>query len=122
MLNAFNVAVLRVEVPAYALHGLTSGPGGVADVASPVRDLARYQVAVQVFFERTATTADVHRAWRAGGAVGAVGGPPVSGGPVVSAVEGPVTTVVEDSLVGRVEALPRVDFVRAEAFVCATPL
>ena len=119
VLHAFHVAVLRVEVPAHALHRLTSGPGGVADVAYPVRHPDRHDVAVQVFFDRPVTTADVDRAWKAGGAVG---GPSVASGPVVSVVEGPASITVADSLVRRVEALPRVDFVRAWAFACATPI
>ena len=115
VVHAFAVAVLRVEVPARALYALTAGPDRVAETASPVRRPARHDAAVQVVFRRPVTTDDVDRAWRAGGAVG---GPPVGPGPVVSAVERPVTLAVADSLVGRVEALPAVDFVRAEAVVC----
>ena len=119
VLYAFHVAVLRVEVPARALYDLTTGPGRVADVAYPVRHPARHDVAVQVFFDRPATTADVDRVWRAGGAGGS---PRAVSGPVVLAVEGPVAGTVADSLVQRVEAIPGVDFVRAMAFACATPV
>ena len=114
---AFNVAVLRVEVPARALHTLTTGADRIAETASPVRHLARHNVVVQVFFERPATTADVDRVWRAGGAVGSAW---TVSGPAVSAVEGPVSIVVADSLVRRVEGAPRVEFVRAQAVACVT--
>lgn len=118
VLHAFNVAALRVEVPAEGLLSLATGPDGIAHAAYPVRDRDRHHVRVQVFFDRPATSADVRRVDQAGGSVRA-GLPPL---PLLSEVETPFSITVADSLLARVEAVPGVASVRAEAVACVTLL
>ena len=110
VLYKFRVALLRAELDTGAVRALVAGPTAVANAAWAVHDTSKIDADVQIFYKRAITEGNKADLRRFG---------------VDSIGEAPDHRVIEslipDSLIPRVAALPSVEFVRATGWGCAAP-
>ena len=110
VLYRFRVALLRAEMDTGAVRALVAGPTAIANAAWAVHDTSRIDADVQIFYRRAITEGDKADLRRLG---------------VDSIGESPDHRVIEslipDSMIPRVVALPSVEFVRATGWGCGAP-
>ena len=107
IVHRFNVAMVRAEIDVAAVPRLF-GPNGVANYVETVRDMSRRNVTLIVFLSRDLTDADV-------AAVESLGARVLSR---LDALEGYIVEV-PDEAIPAVRALPGVQSVGADSYLCA---
>ena len=119
VLYKFRVALLRVELDTGAVRALAAGPTAIANAAWAVHDTSKVDADVQIFYKRAITEGDKADLRRLGVRLG------VWMWNIDSIGESPDHRVIEslipDSLIAPVAALPSVQFVRATGWACAAP-
>ena len=106
VLYQFRVALLRADLDTGAIRELVDGPHAIADAAFTVPDTSAYNADVQIFYKRPITNGDEESLRQLG---------------LHDLLKMPIPvlqTVVPDSLIPRIAALPGVDFIRATSYGC----